>query len=51
MSAQKAKLESQKDATQFVEEEIKAFVRASPLNRLPFDRDYIIWDEPLVHFA
>lgn len=42
---------SRAGAARFVEEEIKAFLRTSPLNRLPFDRDHIIWDEPLVNFA
>ena len=41
----------QTNPAQFIEEEIKKFVRTSPLNRLPFINDYIIWDEPLVKFA
>ncbi len=36
---------------QFVEQEIKEFVRASPDNRLSFLNDYIMWDEPLISFA
>lgn len=36
---------------QFVEEEIKAFVRTNQANRLLFLNDYIMWDEPLVRFA
>jgi len=47
----KAKELFQAEPVQFIEQEIKAFVRTSPLNRLPFIQDYIIWDEPLVKFA
>jgi epoxyqueuosine reductase QueG len=36
---------------QFIEQEIKEFVRTSPANRLSFLNDYVIWDEPLVGFA
>ncbi len=36
---------------QFIEQEIKEFIRTSPANRLSFMNDYIIWDEPLVKFA
>ena len=36
---------------QFIEQEIKEFVRTSPANRLSFMNDYIIWDKPLVKFA
>ena len=35
----------------FVEQEIKGFVRTSADNRLPFMRDYIMWDEPIIGFA
>ena len=35
----------------FIEQKIKEFTRTSPLNRLPFINDYVIWDEPLVKFA
>ncbi len=35
----------------FIEQKIKEFTRTSPLNRLPFINDYVIWDEPLVRFA
>lgn len=35
----------------FIGEEIKAFARTSPLNRMPFIEDYIIFDEPLVKLA
>ena len=36
---------------QFIEQEIKEFVRTSPANRLSFMNDYIMWDKPLVKFA
>ncbi len=51
MSSEKAGFESPEDAAQFVEQEIRSFAATSPLNRLPFDRDYIIFDQPLVRFA
>ena len=51
MNQQNPELTPEKDAAQFVEQEIKAFARTSPLNRLPLDRDFIIFDEPLVRFA
>ena len=46
-----AKEKLQTNPAQFIEEEIKEFTRTSPLNRLPFLNDYIMWDEPLVRFA
>jgi len=46
-----AKERLQTNPAQFIEQEIKKFVRTSPLNRLPFLNDYIIFDEPLVQFA
>jgi len=36
---------------QFIKEEIKTFVRTSPLNRLPGTDNHIIFAEPLVQFA
>jgi len=51
MCSQKAKDRFQTELAQFVEEEIKAFVRTSPLNRLPDTDNQIIFDEPLVQFA
>ena len=36
---------------QFIEQQIKEFVRTSPVNRLSFMNDYVMWDEPLVKFA
>ncbi len=36
---------------QFIEQQIKEFVRTSPANRLSFMNDYVIWDKPLVKFA
>ena len=47
----KAKEQFQAEPAQFIEEEIKAFAHASPLNRMPSIKDYIIFDEPLVKFA
>jgi hypothetical protein len=43
-------LVSQKMA-QMIEEEIKRFVRESPLNRMPDDANQTIFEEPLVRFA
>lgn len=51
MCSQKAKEGFQTEPAQFVEEEIRAFVRTSPLNRLPDTDNQIIFDEPLVKFA
>ena len=51
MNRQNTELTSEEDAARFVEQEIKTFARTSPLNRLPHDHDYIIFDEPLVRFA
>ena len=39
------------EMAQFIEQEIKTFVRTSPQNRLPMMDNYIIWDEPLAQFA
>ena len=39
------------EAASFIQEEIRAFVRTSPLNRMPEANDYFIFDEPLVQFA
>jgi len=47
----KAKEQFQAEPAQFIEEEIKAFARTSPANRMPFSKDHIIFDEPLVKFA
>jgi len=47
----KAKERLQTNPVQFIEQEIKQFVRTSPANRLSFVNDYIMWDEPLVGFA
>jgi epoxyqueuosine reductase len=47
----KAKKTLETNPAQFVEQEIKKFVRTSPDNRLSFLNDYRIWDEPLVGFA
>jgi len=47
----KANERFQAEPAQFIEQEIKAFARTSPLNRMPFIKDHIIFDEPLVKFA
>ncbi len=51
MPSRPVKERLQTNPSQLIEEEIKEFTRTSPLNRLPFINDYIIWDEPLVKFA
>jgi ferredoxin len=47
----KAKEKLEINPAQFVEQEIKEFVRTNPDNRLSFINDYVMWDEPLVSFA
>ena len=49
--SQQTKQRLQTEPAQFIEQEIKAFTVTSPANRMPFDRDEIIFDEPLVGFA
>jgi epoxyqueuosine reductase len=39
------------ETAQFIEDEIKAFVRTSPLNHMPIMDNTPIYDEPLVGFA
>ncbi len=39
------------EPAQFIEQEIRTFVCTSSLNRIPFIKDHIIFDEPLVKFA
>ena len=51
MLSRQMKEQLQTEPAQFVEQEIKEFVRTSPANRLSFIKDHIIWDEPLVKFA
>ena len=51
MLSRQVKEQFQTNPAQFIEEEIKEFTRTSPLSRLPFIKDYVIWDEPLVKFA
>ncbi len=51
MLSRQVKEQFQTNPAQFIEEEIKEFARTSPLNRLSFINDYVIWDEPLVRFA
>jgi epoxyqueuosine reductase QueG len=40
-----------KGPAQAIEDDIKAFVSTSPLNRMPSTRELVIFDEPLVRFA
>jgi epoxyqueuosine reductase len=51
MSPKKPDRQIQASPAELVEEEIKSFVRSSPLNRLPPPDEDIIYDEPLVGFA
>ena len=51
MLSRQAKERFQANPAQCIEEEIKEFTLTSPLNRLPFINNYVIWDEPLVSFA
>ncbi len=39
------------ESAQLIEDEIKAFARTSPLNRMPPANESVIFDAPLVHFA
>jgi len=41
----------QMEPAKFINEEIKSFARTSPANRMPFNKDSVIFDEPLVKFA
>lgn len=50
-SAQQTKEQFQTDSARFIEQTIKTFASTSPLNRLSFISDSIIFDEPLVKFA
>ncbi len=40
-----------KEPAQAIEDDIKAFVSTSPLNRMPSTRALVVFDEPLVRFA
>jgi len=51
MFSPKAKERFQTEPAQFIEQEIKAFARTSPLNRIPMLDNNFIFDEPLVKFA
>jgi epoxyqueuosine reductase QueG len=42
---------SETQAAEFITREIKEFARTSPENRLPYDKNYVNFDEPLVRFA
>ena len=47
----KPKPQFQAESAQFIEKELKTFVRSSPLNCIPMMDNQIIFDEPLVQFA
>ena len=49
--SQQAKEKLQNNPEQFIRKEIRKFTRSSPLNRLSFVKDIVMWDEPLVRFA
>ncbi|MFC2034668.1 epoxyqueuosine reductase [Chloroflexota bacterium] len=51
MFSQQAKERFQTEPAQFIDREIKTFVRTSPLNRMPSNKDSVIFDKPLVKFA
>ncbi|MCL0069232.1 hypothetical protein M1N85_00750 [Dehalococcoidia bacterium] len=51
MLSRQAKERLQTEPAQFIGGGIKAFAHTSPLNRMPFIEDYIIFDEPLVKLA
>ena len=51
MLSRQTKERLQTNPAQFIEQEIKEFVRTSPLNRMPITDNHIIFDEPLVQFA
>ena len=51
MLSTEAKERLQTEPAQFVEDAIKTLASTSPVNRMPFNRDEIIFDEPLVGFA
>ncbi|GAI29812.1 unnamed protein product, partial [marine sediment metagenome] len=51
MFPQKAKGWSETEAAQYIEEEIKVFVRTSPRNQIPTMDNQTIYDEPLVQVA
>ena len=42
---------SETQATEFIKNEITEFARIRPENRLPYDKNYVIFDTPLVRFA
>ncbi|MFC1893877.1 epoxyqueuosine reductase [Chloroflexota bacterium] len=51
MLSPKAKEDFKNNPAQFIEQEINAFARTSPANRLPSIQNYFIFNEPLVKFA
>ena len=51
MVISQTKLNFETNPAQFIEQEIRDFMRTSPANRLSFINDYVMWDKPLVKFA
>ncbi len=51
MLSQEVKERFRTEPARFIEREIKTLTNTSPANRIPFIKDYIIFDEPLVNFA
>lgn len=51
MLSRQVKEQLQKEPAKSIEQEIKAFASNSPVNRIPFIEDYIIFDKPLIRFA
>ena len=41
----------QKEPAQAIQDDIREFVRTSPLNRMPSTREHVVFDRPLVRFA
>jgi epoxyqueuosine reductase QueG len=39
------------DPVNFIEKEVKLFVNANPANRMPFIKDYMIFNKPVLRFA
>ena len=50
-SAEEAKRALETDQSEFIEQNIREYVRTSPDNRLSFVGEYVMWDDPLVGFA
>jgi epoxyqueuosine reductase QueG len=51
MLLQKISGRPEAEMARFIEDEVRVFISTSPANHLPFTKDDIIFDEPLVQFA